>query len=124
MREAKRRLASAQNSLSIGEFKVVSSLCYYAMFHAATALLAARGIFRRRHLGLISALSVEFVKTGDMEDKFGAWLRKSYDARTACDYEPEYVETRERAEGWLERTREFLRAAEERLKRELAEEAP
>ena len=64
---AAERLTSAHNNLAMGDFKVAISQSYYAMFHAASALLAARDIHRRRHGGVKAAFIQQFCKTGDIE---------------------------------------------------------
>ncbi|MBU2596179.1 MAG: hypothetical protein KJ757_01245, partial [Planctomycetes bacterium] len=43
---------------------------YYAMFHAASALLSGKDIKRHSHQGLISAFGQFFVKPGNIEPKF------------------------------------------------------
>jgi len=44
------------------------SEAYYAMFHAAKALLALRGIFPKTHAGLVSQFGLQFVNEGLIEE--------------------------------------------------------
>jgi uncharacterized protein (UPF0332 family) len=59
----------AEQALSDGEYmaerspKLAVSRAYYAEFHAAGALLAARGIVRKKHQGVISAFGSEFARS-------------------------------------------------------------
>ena len=43
---------------------------YYAMFHAATAILAVKGIKRSSHHGILSAFGEYLVKPGLIDHKF------------------------------------------------------
>lgn len=61
---------------------------YYAMFHAATAVLAARDIKRSSHHGILSAFGEHFVKPGLVEQKFHLSLRKVFELRQQTDYDP------------------------------------
>ncbi len=118
---ATERLTSAQNNLAMGDFKVAISQSYYAMFHAVTALLAARDIHRRRHGGVKAAFIQYFCKTGDIEPRFGTMLDKAFDMRLACDYKVRHKQGRSGAEMVMEWARELLAVAEQRLKVEFEE---
>ncbi len=119
MARAAESLESAQKSLDIDMLKVAVSQGYYAMFYAASALLAARDIHRRRHKGVISAFGEHFCKTGDIDSRFGSMLDKAFDMRLDCDYKVGHRQGRVAAEAALERGREFVRTAEDGLKKEL-----
>lgn len=60
---------------------------YYAMFHAATAALLARGIRRRSHHALLAAFGQNFVKTGELDDRFYKDIRAAFERRQQADYE-------------------------------------
>jgi uncharacterized protein (UPF0332 family) len=120
MRRARRALKTAEGTVSLlGDYAAATSRAYYAMFNAAIALLGARGIFRSKHSGVVSAFGERFAKTGDMDRELGSVFKKAFDRRLGCDYDEEHEETREMAEAALADARRFLAAAEERLKVEL-----
>ncbi len=121
MARAVESLDDAQKSLTMDMFKAAISQSYYAMFHAASALLAARDIHRRRHGGVKAALGQYFCKTGDIEPRFSSVLDKAFDMRIDCDYKVRYKQGRSGAEMVVEWAREFLAVAEERLKVEFEE---
>ncbi len=112
-------LDAAQKNLDMDLLKVAVSQGYYAMFYAASALLAARDIHRHRHGGVMSAFDEQFCKTADMEPRFGSMLRKAHGMRIDCDYKIVYRQGGSAAGAAVERAREFLQAADERLKVEL-----
>lgn len=121
MARASESLETAQENLGIQRPKVAVSQAYYAMFHAATALLAARDIHRRRHGGVKAALAQYFCKTGDIEPRFSSMLDKAFDMRIDCDYKVRHKQGRSGGEMLVEWAREFLAATEERLKVEFEE---
>jgi uncharacterized protein (UPF0332 family) len=68
---------------------------YYAAFHAASALLASRGIYPASHDGVISMLALHFVKPGVLPKDAGRQLQDLYNQRLIADYK-----------GWLEQDAE------------------
>jgi uncharacterized protein (UPF0332 family) len=61
---------------------------YYAMFHAATAVLAVKGIKRSSHHGILSAFGEYLVKPGMIKPEFHSYLREAFELRQQTDYEP------------------------------------
>ena len=61
---------------------------YYAMFHAATAVLVAKGIKRSSHHGILSAFGEHLVKPGLIKQEFHLYLREAFELRQQTDYEP------------------------------------
>ena len=59
---------------------------YYAAFHAASALLASRGIYPSPHDGTISMLALHFVKVGTLSKSAGRDLQRLQDQRLVADY--------------------------------------
>lgn len=61
---------------------------YYAMFHAATAVLAVKGIKRSSHRGILSAFGEYLVKPGLIKESFHHSLIEAFELRQHADYEP------------------------------------
>jgi len=61
---------------------------YYAMFHAATAVLAVKGIKRSSHSGILSAFGEYLVKPGLIDKSFHQSLLEAFELRQQTDYEP------------------------------------
>ncbi|MFC1783855.1 HEPN domain-containing protein, partial [Planctomycetota bacterium] len=59
---------------------------YYAMFHAAKAILLDKGIERNSHQGIISAFGEFLSKPGLVESKYHQYLREAFDLRQESDY--------------------------------------
>lgn len=89
-----------------------TSRSYYAMFHAATAVLLLLGFERSSHKALISAFGEFVVKKGFMEVRYHGYLRKAFEARSESDYLPSSSETAEDAKVILGQAGEFVRRCE------------
>jgi uncharacterized protein (UPF0332 family) len=80
-------LLATQSILDQSYYGVAVSRAYYAMFYAATALLASKGISRSTHSGVVSAFSEHFVKTGLIEAEFAKVLGQALESRLDSDYD-------------------------------------
>lgn len=60
-------LLAAESNIQQGFHSVAISRAYYAMFYAASALLASKGLSRSKHSGVHSAFGEQFVKAGLIE---------------------------------------------------------
>jgi uncharacterized protein (UPF0332 family) len=111
---AKRATESAELLLGSGDLNGACNRAYYAMFDAARAALiavqpppASEAI--KTHSGLISAFSLQLVKTGQVSVELGKSFSKVSDVRLIADYSDEEVSV-ERA-GWaVEQAKEFVKA--------------
>lgn len=74
LKRADNALQQARDNLNLGHYDVATSRAYYAMFYAASALLASTGISRSKHSGVHSAFARYFVKPGLIEPNIaGCW---------------------------------------------------
>jgi uncharacterized protein (UPF0332 family) len=60
---------------------------YYAMFHAAVALLATRDIFPKTHKGVRQQFSMLFLATGSIPDHLGLAYSELFELRHSGDYD-------------------------------------
>ncbi len=60
---------------------------YYAIFYAANALLATKGLERSKHSGVVAAFRQHFVQTGIVAPEFSAFYGEAMEDRHAGDYE-------------------------------------
>ena len=79
-------LASARDSLERGYLRTSVNRAYYAVFHAASAVLFWLDIERSKHSGVESAFGQYFVKTGLIEREYGRIYSKIRDRREDQDY--------------------------------------
>lgn len=62
------------------------SRSYYAIFHAASALLLSRNLEFKSHAGVLRAISLNFVKSGLLESDVGRNLNWLAELRQIADY--------------------------------------
>ena len=116
LKKAHQALIEAQDNLELGHYEVTISRAYYAMFYAASGLLASRGISRSKHSGVHSAFGQYFVKPGLIEPDYNRMLITAFNARLDSDYEVQSLlgqvaaqDTLADAERFVERIETFLR---------------
>lgn len=97
------------------------SRLYYAVFYAARALLATKGIERRSHSGIISEFDRVFVKSRVVERAYSRTLHQLAQKRTMADY-ADFAEV-EPAEvmKWLNQAEDFVGTITKLCKQLLAE---
>ncbi len=79
-------------------FSSTVSRCYYAMFHAAQAMLLTENIVAHTHKGVVLKFSNIFVKTGHFDLNLGKSFAKIQDKREQSDYEIGFRATYQQAE--------------------------
>lgn len=70
-----------------GRYNLAANRLYYALHYACTALLISKGIPTKRHAGMITQMSLHFVKTGILSLEDGKLLKVMFDLRHEGDYE-------------------------------------
>ena len=85
MKEAKDRMDHCS-------FKWCTVFSYYAMFHAARALLYSKGYKERSHYCLSVSLQELFVKPGKRSASFSRAFLNAMSLREDADYADEYSE--------------------------------
>ncbi|MFQ6052590.1 MAG: HEPN domain-containing protein [Candidatus Hydrothermarchaeota archaeon] len=68
-------------------FRSAADRAYYAMYHAAYAVLASKGFKPKTHRGLISLFGSEIVKKGIVDKGFLKDISEAFDVRQASSYE-------------------------------------
>ena len=116
--KAAAKLVTAAADLDAARYDDAASRAYYSMFHAARALLAARGLTARSHSGLAAVFAEHFVRSGEIDVQFGRWLGQARRNREIGDYddvlgiEPEEAaEAVARAGQFLDEVRRWLAAS-------------
>lgn len=98
---AEEKLASSKVLLSNKKNKDSVSRSYYAMFSAARALLATKGLDSPKHSGIISLFNQHFVKENLVDKSFGKILAEAKDAREESDYGDFTIVSEEEAKAQL-----------------------
>jgi hypothetical protein len=112
---AHERLRTAEAALKIESYRDSISRSYYAFLDAALACLVTKDLVPQSHAGAITLFGLHFIKTGEIESKYGRWFNKIERARLEADYEHTKSFTIEEAEDALKEAKEFVRVVEELL---------
>jgi len=110
-------LNAGQLALQHGDYITAVNRAYYAVFYAANAILATRGLERSKHSGVIAAFRQHFVKTGVIEVEYSDVYGATMEDRTEGDYNLDVTLDKEIAQRDLERAQRFV----ERIERALRE---
>ena len=115
LEKASRSAQAAEHLAKDGDAEFAVGRAYYAMFHAAQALLNEKSLKFRRHSGVHNAFAEQFVKTGLIDNKYYRWLVAAFNKRIAGDYDIESDLTAEDASLVIGQANEFLNAAKQFL---------
>ena len=118
MRKARRKIAAGQIMLEKGDPEEAASDAYYAMYHAAKAMLLRRASKVTRHEDVKRKFGDLLVGTGKIEARFRDYLEAAYHGRVLADYatDPGFTVSAEDARLYLKNAVEFVGLAEQFLK--------
>jgi uncharacterized protein len=109
-------LQAAQRLLKDELPRDAASRAYYAMFHAASALLMAEDKRMSSHKETIAAFGKEFAKPLRIDSKFHRYLIEAQDLRELADYGTHTPIASEKVATTIDRAAEFLKMSEAFLK--------
>ncbi len=118
MEHAREMLEVAAHNIAEGFYGSAINRAYYAIFYAANALLATRGLARSKHSGVIAAFREHFVKPGLIEVNYSDIYGRVMDNRRVSDYEIEIPVDSETAEKDLSDAQRFVERVEQLLQQE------
>lgn len=116
LEKAERKLEVAEKLLRSEDYEDAVSRAYYAVFHAAQALLLTEGERAETHKGVVTLFGLLFVKTGKFKKDLGKYLADLKDKRESGDYEAFSYIDRETAEIAIEEAKEFIRESKTYLR--------
>jgi uncharacterized protein (UPF0332 family) len=108
-------LRAAEVLLREGDAESAVGRAYYAMLHAAQALLREQGLAYRKHSGVHAAFGENFAKTGILDPKYHRWMLAAFDARLKGDYDFEATIDEATVRTIFEQAREFVAAVGSQL---------
>ncbi len=113
MKAAEDDLTVASKSFKKGETKWATVQAYYAMFHAARALIYSKGYRERSHYCLTVAVKVLFVADRLLDVELIEALQLAKTLRENADYENEFSKDSarsllEKAEQWVRKSKRIL----------------
>lgn len=117
LEKAEKKLEVAEKLFNSGDFEDAVSRAYYAVFHAAQALLLTEGEKAETHKGVVTLFGLLFVKTGKFNKNFGKYLANLKDDRESGDYEIFSYIDKETTESAIAEAKEFIKEAKAYLKK-------
>lgn len=108
LQRARQHLKSARDLLLHEDWGDSVSRSYYAIFQAASALLATEQLESRKHSGVIALFNRHFVKTDRVDKQLGVVLKDARRNREMADYSDLAEFSREDAEGQLRDAEMFV----------------
>ncbi|MGC9778420.1 MAG: HEPN domain-containing protein [Candidatus Heimdallarchaeota archaeon] len=114
--QAEEKLRVAELLLKEGFYNDAVSRAYYCIFFAASALLSTKGISIKTHKGLLSQFSLEFIKTGQIDDSFIKAFKIAKELREEADYSIVRQLSREEALSVLADAKKFLMKTKQIIK--------
>jgi uncharacterized protein (UPF0332 family) len=115
---AQQMLQVADHNLADGFYASAVNRAYYAIFYAANALLATKGLSRSKHSAVIATFRQHFIKPGPIEDEYSDIYGRVMANRHVSDYEIQLTIEPNVAHDDLRRAQRFV----ERVKRHLQQE--
>jgi uncharacterized protein (UPF0332 family) len=114
---AQQMLQVADHNLADGFYASAINRAYYAIFYAANALLATKGLSRSKHSAVIAAFRQHFIKPGLLESEYSDIYGRVMDDRHQADYDiVESTVDPARAQTDLEDAWRFVKRVEHYLK--------
>lgn len=113
--KAKEKLRVAETLFRASAYDDAVSRAYYAVFHAAQAILLTEGLSATTHQGVVNLFGLHLVKTGKLDARFGKSLANLKDDREDSDYEVFSAIDMATAERAVKEAKEFVDAAQQYL---------
>jgi uncharacterized protein (UPF0332 family) len=108
LESAREKLSAAEDLFEKCHYKDSVSRSYYAIFTAARALLATKGLDSSKHSGVIALFNQHFVKTGVVPKAASKSLERAKLYREQADYGDFYIVSVQEAEAQIQSAREFI----------------
>jgi len=115
MEKAREILMESKDTLNQNHYGLSINRSYYAMFTAARALLALKGLDSSKHSGVIALFNQHIVKVDLFSREFSRYLPKAKRIREDADYGDFVKITQEDAQIQLKNAQRFVEEARRRL---------
>ena len=87
LQKAKETIAEAKVMMDMKFWRASANRLYYACYYAVVALLAQNDLSTHTHAGVISQLSLHFVKSGLLSVEKGKFYKQLFELRQTGDYD-------------------------------------
>ena len=105
---SQKSLKSAKRLFEEGFFEDAISRSYYAVLHAAKAVLLSESVVVSSHEAVKRLFGMHLIKTGKIEPKYSKILSEEQDERYLADYDVAFSPEQERVEKRINDAEDFL----------------
>ena len=116
LERAESSLKAAKQLFEAGLLDDSASRSYYSAFHIVTALLLSKGKRFGSHTGVLRSFSLLFVKSGELEGRFGKGFQWLAELRSVGDYGESRHVKRDEAEMAIQIAESLIQQARKLLK--------
>lgn len=109
-------LSDAKKTFELGMYDNSANRSYYAIFHAARAVLVLDGKDFKKHSGVISSFQRDYIKTEIFGKEMSKIISKAFNMRSDSDYEDFYIIVKEDVSNQLENAEYFVNKVDEYIK--------
>lgn len=113
---ATEKLESAELLLNNQRYADSVSRAYYAMYHAARAVLFIKNVDPHKHSGVVRMFGLYYVQPGVVEKKYGKAFSYIKELREKCDYESTTEVDADECKKVLQDAKEFVKRTEKIVK--------
>lgn len=85
--KARATFHEARKVAAMSLWNLSANRLYYALYHAASALLLSDGLASHTHRGLLAQINLKYVKDGSLTQSDGKLIRQMFNMRQEGDYE-------------------------------------
>lgn len=117
--KAKQYLEDAKKTLAMEMYDTAANRSYYAIFHAARAVLALDGLDFKKHSGVISNFQMRYIKTGIFDKQLSNIIKSAFSLRTESDYEDFYVISKAEVESQVREAEIFFQTVSDYINTEI-----
>jgi len=117
LEKAKEKLEAAKYLLKGGFYDDAISRAYYAVFHAAKAILLLFNEDPKTHEGVLHKFGLRIIKEGILDKKYGVILRRLKEMRETSDYVILAYFTEDEIKEAIRAAEEFIHVIEDFLKK-------
>ena len=120
LEKAKKDLEDAKKTLELEMYDTSANRSYYAIFHAARAILALDGKDFKKHSGVISKFQQDYIKTEIFDKTMSNIIKSAFDMRTESDYEDFYVISKDDVKTQVSEAEQFVTTIEVYIKNKIS----
>lgn len=102
-------MIEAKDNAGLKHWTLAANRLYYAVFHAATALLIDKSLTAKSHAGVIRVLCKEFVLNGTLDKNDARLISRLQNMRNSGDYDDLFDWTEEDVVPLIEPTEQLIR---------------